>query len=817
MNSNPHSFFANNRNLVLFISLIILSFPAYNQEVVTNLRGIVTDSETKGFLTGAQIFLIRDSATIGGGTADENGEYRIRNIPVGRYKVAIIHPGYSSRSIPNVIMDSGKETILDVELSEAVQELEEVLITVGGRGDAINDMTTVSARRFSVDEAGRYAGSRGDPARMAANFAGVQGTDDTRNDLVIRGNSPLGVVYRLQGINIPNPNHFAVTGSAGGPIGMLNNKVLANSDFMTGAFPAEFGNGTAGAFDIALRNGNYNSPEMTIQAGNFGAELTGEGSFTKTGRASYLFNARYATLEFFQAVGIDIGTTAIPKYADMAFKLNFPTAAGNNFSVWGLGGFSMIDFIVSDQKTAAEAREIFATGFRDSYFRSGMGVAGMSYLHIIGENTYLKFSAAISREYTHGEEYDVWRHTEGADSHFVVDSITTWFGYNNNTYKNSSNITVNHKINSRHSLRTGIITDVYDINLIDSIASDTFGFRRRYDIVGRHVLMQPFFQWKYNAGEKVTINSGIHGQYFSLNNNSLALEPRVGMSWRFAKSQALNLGTGMHSGMQPLYQYFLQQIQPNGSYIRPSTGMGFSKSIHLIAGYDRAFGENVRIRLESYYQYLYSIPTDTATASFSLLNQGSGFNRFFPGKLVNQGTGRNTGIEFTLEKFFSRKWFMLFTSSLFDSRYEGNNGRIYNTDFNSNYIFNLLGTREFAWGNKQKSSLGIGGKLTYAGGKRYSPIDTAASLAALDEIYSDTEKNTFQFKPYFRFDLKINYKLNARKFTHDIGLDLVNLTGYQNLLTFKYTGRQPDFFDPVYQLGFLPVFYYRMDFAWKKE
>ena len=376
---------------ILNISLLLIGLMpslSFSQDITSTIRGTCKDIESGAPLEMARVVIYQDSTPLNGAMTDSMGNFRIENVPVGRYNIVATYIQYNPAAMTNVIVNSGKETVLTIEMQESIMDVVE--ITATERGAALNDMATVSTKQFTIEEAERYAGSRGDPARMAANFAGISGTDDTRNDLVIRGNSPLGVVYRLEGVNIPNPNHFAVTGSAGGPVGMLNNKVLANSDFMSGAFPAEFGNGIAGAFDLNMRSGNDERHEYTFQVGNFGAELTGEGPLSKDSHASYLVNYRYATLGFFQQVGIDIGTEAVPEYMDGSFKLNFPGAKGNTFSLFGLGGWSSIDFIDSDNLNE-EGRDLYATDEQDETFRSSMGVVGASYLHPLSDKSYLKF------------------------------------------------------------------------------------------------------------------------------------------------------------------------------------------------------------------------------------------------------------------------------------------------------------------------------------------------------------------------------------------------------------------------------------------
>lgn len=142
-------------------------------------------------------------------------------------------------------------------------------------------MATVSARSFTVEETSRYAGSLNDPSRMAANYAGVSSTSDARNDIIIRGNSPLGVLWRLNGMEIPNPNHFGSLGTTGGPVSILNNNLLDKSDFLTGAFPAEYGNALAGVFDLQMRSGNNEKTEFLGQVGFNGFELGAEGPIGK--------------------------------------------------------------------------------------------------------------------------------------------------------------------------------------------------------------------------------------------------------------------------------------------------------------------------------------------------------------------------------------------------------------------------------------------------------------------------------------------------------------------------------------------------------
>ena len=372
--------------LLIILGLVIGQLSAFSQDITQTIRGSIKDMETRTPLLAATIAIYSESTLVAATVTDENGAYRLESVPVGRYSVQCSFIGYRRLEISDVLVSAGKEVILPIEMEESPLEIDEISIRASGKkGETLNKMAFVSARTFSVEESGRYAGSRGDPARMASNFAGVQGNDDSNNDLIIRGNSPLGVLWRCEGVNIPNPNHFGVSGATGGPVTILNNKVLAPSDFMTGAFPAEYGNSNAGVFDLKMRNGNNEKHEFSGQVGILGAELLAEGPIHRKARSSYLMAYRYSTLFLFQKMGIDVGTDADSRYQDLSFKLNFPTRNSGNISLFGMGGKSWTNILKSEQ-VKPDAEDIYGTSDMDEQFRTSMGVAGLSYSKALGTN-----------------------------------------------------------------------------------------------------------------------------------------------------------------------------------------------------------------------------------------------------------------------------------------------------------------------------------------------------------------------------------------------------------------------------------------------
>ena len=797
------------RNFLL-ICLLLSTISLTAQSPGQTVRGTITDAASKYPLIGATVLLYADSTMLGGATTDEQGDYRITNAPVGRVTLRFTYVGYEDITMSNVIVTGGKEVIINVELEEGAEALDAVVVTAkSDKGEVNNEMAINSVRTFSVEETDRYAGSRGDPARMASNFAGVQGADDSRNDIVVRGNSPIGVLWRLEGIDIPNPSHFAIAGTTGGPVSIINNKYLSNSDFFTGAFPAEYGNAIAGVFDLNMRRGNDEQHEFSGQLGFLGTELFAEGPINKSKGSSYLASYRYSTLQLFQFMHIPIGTTAVPNYMDGAFKLSFPK--GNAmWNVFAIGGKSKLDILVSEY--TKEETELYGDSDRDQYFGTAMSVAGVSYARQYNPSAYGKWVAAYSVQENHANHAFVFR-----DVNFDIDSIVPNMNYSFLDQKASLIYSLNKKVNSRHSFKTGASFESIWYNHIDSNRNVyTWTWDNRYDFEGNNYLAQAYFQWKYKYNERLLFTGGLHAQIFTINSNSKSLEPRAGMQWRVDDRSSLSLGLGLHSQMLPSYQYTYMHYQADGSALLINEDVGFIRSAHMILGYDRKLSDNLRVKSEVYYQYLYDVPVEVAPSAFSLANEGSGFSRFFPDSLQNTGTGKNYGAELTIEKFFSNHFFFLITGSLYDSRYVGSDGIERKTDFNGTYAGNMLGGYEFTISDRNVLTVGI--KTTYAGGKLTTPVDTAATIAAKELIYIDSLTNTIQLKDYFRFDVKLAYRINSgkRSVTHEIALDLVNVLNIQNVLGLTYAPNPADpTASPVkeeYQLGFLPLFYYKIDF-----
>ena len=812
--------------LLLFAGAALLSLQLSAQTLTQTVRGTVVDVDSKYPLPGAMV-RVGDQTV----QTDEYGQFTLRNVPIGRQTVVVNMFGYESRN-QAIELNSAKEAVLQFGLLESSVSLEEVSVTATASGQAKNEMATVSARQFSVEETNLYAGSRGEPARMATNFAGVQGSDDQRNDLVVRGNTPSGVLYRMEGINIPNPNHFSIPGTGGGPVTILNNKFLANSDFFTGAWPAEYGNAIAGVFDLQMRDGNNQKFEGSAQLGLLGTELMLEGPLGKGAKApSFLAVYRYSTLSLFQSLNINLGTNAIPRYQDGAFRLTFPQKNGGKIAAWGMFGVSDIDILISEQ-TDTSGFESYGSTDRDQYFGSDMFVGGINYSKPLNKTTYIKAGVAASTAVIRAVNTKLQREIGdlgGGQFGWIVTANDTMLNYTFKENKIHGFFSYNKKLSTRSTLQAGINVDLYMLDYQDSVKQFDGTqpgvippWRKQWSTRTQWPVVQPYVSYKSRLNEKTTFTAGVTALYLGVNDKSfMPLEPRVGLSYQATATDRFFAGSGLHAqGQAPYLYYYAVKTQDFDPLEHNPDRIGLMKSAQVAGGWERTYkGLPVRTKIEAYYQYLYDVPVEVRSSAFSMVNAGSGFGRIWPDTLQNTGTGRNYGLELTAERFFAGGVYFLATGSLFDAKYRGSDSVLRNTIFNGRYAFNLLAAKEFKLGPNNRFT--VGGKFTTVGGRWFGDkVDQNATLRAGEIIFENEGFNTVQNRAYQRLDLKLGYKWNYPNLAWEFGLDISNLTGAKNILTLTYVPGldnvdTPDIDEGIreeYQLGLFPVFYLRCDF-----
>lgn len=762
------------------------------------LSGVVIDADSRNPLKDANIEVETLTKTKIAST-DSSGRFVIM-LPPGRHSLIVTFLGYNSRIIKDILIGTGKETFITVELTESHIHIDEVVV----RGDSrrsLNSMATVSVRRLSNQDAARYAGGYYDPLRMVTNFPGVSASnDDGSNQVIIRGNSPRGILWRLEGIEIPNPNHLSSgQGASSGAYSMISTNVLSGFDFYTGAFPAEYGNGYSGVMDLNLRSGNSTKPEFSLGVSVVGAEVSAEGPLYKNSGSSWFGNFRYANFDFLGKYGVidteEIGI--IPRSTDWAFKTSIKTKKAGTFDFFSVGGSSLVGDLASDNKAdlknGADNNEYVEKQFTM--------VAGVKHLWVLPDTkTYIRTTVG----YTYQQD---------STSDHTIDTLLKKTLTYSEMFKYPSlrvSILVNHKFNANNTLRFGVN--------INSISGDMLATRyiskNLYDTLIKTKAQSwyngYYLQWKYNPDSKMEINTGLH-IFHSGVTHEFVLEPRLSMKFYLSNNQTITFGTGLHSRLEPLAIYNYKIRIDNTHRYERNSNLKAIKALHFTLGYDAPLGTDTHIGLEAYFQSLFDVPVSINTQSqYSILNSSYGLPDVI---MVNNGKGMNAGIELTIEKDFTHKYYYLFTASLFDSRYKAQDGNWYNTYYNNGYIFNLTAGKEFAVGHKKQNMIGLNFKTMLRGGFCYTPVDYASSLIKKRLVYKISDTNGDHLPLYERFDLGMSYRLNGVKSAWIFMVDIQNITNRKNVVRNRFSYNSGVITESVSKsIGLVPIASIKLEF-----
>lgn len=779
-------------------SLLSGSLAVQAQQLSQTIRGTIQDKVLQIPLEGAQIIVLGTDPLQGDAT-DKKGHFSIENIPIGRYDIQISYMGYRPVCLANIQVISAKETLLDIAMEEDVIAIQEVIVTDKDQSTTFQENAVNSVQSIRPEEVNRFAGTRQDPSRMVTGYAGVVGGGDQRNDIIVRGNSPLGVLWRLEGVDIPAPNHFAVAGNPGGVFSILNNNLLATSNFMTGAFPAEYGNRSAAVFDLRLRKGNNEKREYTLQVGLNGLEGGVEGPIGNN-RGSYLVNGRFFYTAILDALGVELGTSGIPKFMDGTFKVFMPTKHAGTFNVWAMGGESHL----LNKQSAADTSEWTDNPVEDDDFGSAMFATGLSHSLLYGPQTLGKISIAYSGFGSSNKQQLVYLNDSSALSEELKFSESHL----------SLDYTVDHKFNNKIYLSSGlkhkVITYAYHMKEGDE---NSPGFEYPLDEEATESFLSSAYgqvNWQPAADWRFII--GLYSQYVHLN-NTWALEPRLSAAYALTPQQTLTVAYGMHSQTHPLLYYNWRTEDSTGHYDRTNADLDLLRAHHVVLGYQWLMNANWSLKIELYYQYLYDIPVSDEPEDeyYAYINLGADFSFDGRGQVVNKGIGYNTGIELTLERYFDADYYLLFTASLFDSKFQGAQGNWYNTAFNANYVFNGLFGKEWQLGDRKDKTISVDLRATYAGNKRYIPIDLEESITQGDEVLEEEHAYEKRYPDYLRIDFKISYNIHKRRSTHQLFMAADNVTNYKNVL-YKHYDSEEQKIKTHYQFGVFPYLGYRVNF-----
>lgn len=747
---------------ILFLVFFTLQLFAQPRQTI---RGTVVDLASNEPVMFANVVVLNTNPLLGT-TTDTAGNFKLVNIPIGRYDLQVSIIGYEPSIIREVQVSSAKETFLTFTIKENAVSLNEVVIKPRvNKEQALNSMATVSARMLSVEEAKRYAGGFDDPARLASSFAGVA-SNTGENGIIVRGNAPKFVQWKMEGIEIPNPNHFGDLKSyGGGTFTALSSQMLANSDFFTGAFPAEYNNALSGVFDLAMRAGNNQKREHTFQVGIVGIDASSEGPFTKGGKSSYLFNYRYSTLGLLSDLLPENANSL--KYQDLSFKLNFPTKKAGIFSFWGIG--------LSDRAGAKVKKDSTQWKYFDdkeeNEIRQYMGAAGISHKYFFEDNTYIKTTLAATTNSTN------WK-TQKLNPEF---SLQPYSKIDNTNWNFVLSSYVNKKFSAKHTNKTGVLLTgmMYDLLLNKSQTLNS----QPTEIInanGFSSLISAYSNSSVSLTNKLVMNIGINSQIFTLNKH-YTIEPRIGFLQQISTNQSIGLAYGLHSRLESLNYYFNNSLSTGATAVNKN--LDFTKAHHFVMSYDLNVSELIHFKIEAFYQQLFSVPV-IADSSYSFLNLQN--DLFFAEKLQNKGEGRNYGVDITFEKYISKGYYYLFTASVFNSEYKGGDDVWRSTRFNKNFVFNFLIGKEWQVGKNKQNVFSLNTRVSYQGGNHYSPVNVAASDLAKDVVYDESNSFKMQAQSSLNIHFTASYKVNKAHSSRELALKILNVTGQPDFNGFKY-------------------------------
>jgi len=775
----------------LFLLLFLIAGTNLAQEKTQTVRGKVTDADSQFPLENVSISIL-DSGFISGTETDKNGEFMLEKIPLGRINIRASLIGYNIAFIPEIVVTSGKEVFISIELKESVIITDEIVVTADMEKDKpVNSMAFISSKSFTVEETRRYAGSFDDPLRAVQSFAGVVSSPNLNtNGIIIRGNSPKGLLWRLEDIDIPSPNHFSYAGQSSGALTIFSSQLLTKSDFYTSAFPPEFGNALSGVFDMRFRNGNPYRREFTFQLGIQGIDISAEGPFTVGNQASYLFNYRYSIFGFLQLIDKEM-KNKVPSYQDLSFKINIPAGDIGTFTLFGIGGISKSKFVPEQNYSKWEDLE----DRKKTTLDNKMGAFGLSYGLLLGRNTLWKTTFS-------GSYNDVF-FEEG-----LLDNSYNYLPFDEVNYKTSRisvSSALNHKFSAVHTNKTGVTYSKLFFDADISSREENSGvFEPFVKDDGCTNLFQAFTQSKFDINDRLSFTAGLNYSLFGYNNN-YSIDPRIAVRFLLSDNQALSLGYGKHSQLEDISVYLSEKNSGNGIFSNPNKKLDFSKAHHFVLGYDIAFSSDLRLKIETYYQHLFDIPV-MVNSYYSMLNNPGGY---FNDSLINEGTGRNYGIDITFEKYMTDNFYFLITASLFDSKYKGSDGILRNSRYNGNYALNLLIGKEFE--TLGKNVWGLNLKLNYTGGQYYIPVDLHASINSGREILDYGKIFTERLNSFLYLDFSLTYRMNFSKTSGVISLQVKNLLNQKPALGYEYNTLL-NRVEEKKELGITPMISYRLEF-----
>jgi hypothetical protein len=742
------------------------------QDLSQTIGGRIKESLSQQPIAQANVSLYRSTELIKGAVSDSLGYFLMKDIEPGRYKLIISFTGYTSYESELLIV-SGKTQRIDIVLQESKRLLDEIVVSP----QAVSSSNTTT---IPIEKALRVPANFFDPVRMLTSYPGVIAANDQANSIVVKGYSPNGILWRLQGLDIINPNHLANAGtfsdkpaSTGGGVNVLSSQLLDRTDFYSGTMPVQYGNALSGAMDLTLRPGGADKMQYTAQASLIGLDVAAEGPLSKSMKSSFLANYRYSTVGLLSNMGVDFGGEKI-SFQDFSFHLNMPGSKGGNLSAFGFGGVSANDFAAKDESEWKEEKDRYTINYSGKVY--GIGLVNQFKPGWMA----VSMGASVS-----GQDQD--RKSQSAN---VIFPHVFRESYSSQRMLFSSFIKGIKKIGSGGLVEAGLRSNYMNHDLeaitITQLIIDPFTPNYRGTVSG--LLWQPYVAWSQSIGQ-FNLGAGLRYVNFSYNGTS-SVEPRASLSRTWARN-VVTLSYSLASQLQQSYVYVMQR----------NHDLNFSKSNQFSLEWKSKLPYDLNLVSSAYYHQLFNVPV---LNDYSLINQ---WDEYESGNYSNDGKGRNYGVEAQVEKRFYGNVYFMIAGSVFQSEYQQGD-KYLDTRFNGKFTSSWLGGKEWKKTNK---SFGVHARVLYTGGLRQAFINPVVSSLVGTTILDYSQGYAIQLPNYFRTDLRVSWRKNKPGYTRTLSLDIQNVTNQQNV-SYKYYDTFQQKINTKYQVGILPVLAYRIEF-----
>ncbi|MBK7160680.1 MAG: TonB-dependent receptor [Ignavibacteria bacterium] len=750
---------------LLLLLLLIAPAVVFSQKSYDGIiRGTIIDAETQSPVEDAVIEILNTGNKT---TTDSTGNFFFQNLKYDSYQIKISGSGYDPLIKSNLIVYASKplELIIKLNSKGIITDQIDVEANYFQKSSDVN----ISSLNLDFEEIRRAPGATEDISRMIQTIPGVSIGNDQRNDIIVRGGSPAENLILIDGIEIPNINHFGTDGSTSGAIGFINVKFIQETGILTGGFPSTFGDKLSSVIDINFREGSKKKfySDINLSIAGFGGIF--EGPLSEKG--SYMFSIRRSYLELIKN---SIRLSSVPNYWDFNLKADYEISPKDKITLIGLLGLDKIDFSEEsaennpygnsqdDQKTFAAGinyKKLFKKGFiqtvlSDSYTDNYI-------VQIDGQSALIKFE------------------NKANNNEIILKSDLN--------YQLSSNLSLNTGIGGKYAGIKNYLFLKGDTNAAGFVF-DTINADSKFNAVklfGHANLTSKFLK------DRLVVNTGVRLDYFDYIRLKTYFSPRIGASYKITPVTSLNAAAGIYY-QSP--EYIWLSSHPDNK------NLNSIRSDHYILGLDHFFSGDLKATVELFYKNYKDYPVWKDIPTYILIDGGTEFGPNIVGEAVSAGTGYVKGIDISLQKKLSSQkgLYGIINYSYINTGFTALAGGEKPGAFDPGHQFTLIAGYQFS------SGWLAGLKFKYSGGRPYTPLDYDASKRVNREVYATDEFNSSRYPYYMRIDMRVDKKFDFSKASLVCYIELQNLFDRENIYSYYWNedNKKPG---TIYQWAFFPV------------